>query len=730
MMLRKALAQYSRPSFSLTLVVAVFVVFDVPIATLSARDYGWPAVAGLVVTAAFLFWRFFQSQNDRTRLIWLGGLITLLLLVPEVVAIATQGPHPVVHDGILLTDAAADRLLHGLNPYGHDYIDSVQLRRAFVVESPVNWGLGHFVYPPGLVLLDLPLRLLHSPLVNMTWLWPLALLGICVAAASLGKSEFERIVCLVAVVLNPGFLLFFSAHYNDLIFLIPALGAVAAGRRQRPFLAGLLLGLSLCLKQSAVIFLPFVIYLAYRGQGSRGIARLTLAAGLAVLVVVVPFVLWNPNAFISDTAGFFFSSGTDSDPIRGYGLTGILLNLGVIPTQWSRFPSGPVEFAFLIPIGVLAVLDLNRAFTWSRFWLWAAAETMAIFFFGRLMAQNYFQLSVTLLTLGMLARLRVSAAQRASTPGARSGIRPLSRSALAGILVTICLGALVGQGAGLLRPNAAGYRIAMAPAGDGTIGLADAVKGFLTIGADGQVRSRVSLPHGISPFSLSIDGQYGIIGTGSGLWLTSTSGQTWSRVAGLPIQDVYGKYFAVSVHGRKFLAGSWGSGLWRSSDAGQTWDLADVPSGDLEFESILAGEGQDLVATELGVLRSIDDGRTWSRVHGLPDRMTALSMKGSSYWAGDWRGHVFRSDDGGLTWILTATLPAAIWSMASGSDLVGTTGGVFAAGAIATAPGLERREVPAVVRSGGVLFAARSRGEIYTSQDGGATWQPVFRPTY
>ena len=105
-------------------------------------------------------------------------------------------------------------------------------------------------------------------------------------------------------------------------------------------------------------------------------------------------------------------------------------------------------------------------------------------------------------------------------------------------------------------------------------------------------------------------------------------------------------------------------------------------------------------------------------------------MKGSSYWAGDWRGHVFRSDDGGLTWILTATLPAAIWSMASGSDLVGTTGGVFAAGAIATAPGLERREVPAVVRSGGVLFAARSRGEIYTSQDGGATWQPVFRPTY
>lgn len=680
--------------------------------------------------AAILFWRFTRSQTDRTRLVWLGGLITLLLLLPEVLAIASQGPNPVVHDGILLTDAAADRLLHGLNPYGHDYIDSVQLRRAFVLESPVNWGLGHFVYPPGLVLIDLPLRLLHSPLVNLTWLWPAALLGICVAAGSLGRSDFQRAVCVVAVVLNPGFLLFFSAHYNDLIFLIPALGAVAAGRRQRPVLAGLLLGLALCLKQSAVIFLPFVIYLAYRSQGRRGITKLMVAGGMVVLIVVTPFVVWNPNAFVADTASFFFSSGTDSDPIRGYGLTGILLNLGVIPTQWSRFPSGPVELAFLVPIGVLAVLDLNRSFTWSRFWLWGAAETMTIFFFGRLMAQNYFQLSVTLLALGMLARLRVSPAQRASTSRARSAIRPLSRSALGGLLVIVCLVALVSQGAEWLKPNAAGYRIAMAPVGDGTIGLADSIKGFLTVGADGRVRSRVDLPDGISPFSLSLDGDYGIIGTGSGLWQTKNSGRTWSRVARLPIRDVYGKYFAVSVHGTKFLAGSWGSGLWRSRDAGQTWDLAGVPSGDLEFESILSDERQDLVATELGVLRSTDGGSTWSRVYGLPDQMTALSMKGSSYWAGDWRGNVFKSEDGGMTWIHTTTLPAGIWSMASGSDLVGTAGGVFAGGAIATAPGLDRREVPAVVHSGGVLFAARSRGEIYTSRDDGASWQPVFRPTY
>jgi photosystem II stability/assembly factor-like uncharacterized protein len=728
--LHRAATEYLRPSLSLTTVVGVFVVFDARFAAPAAGEHGWPFAAAVVMLSALLFWGFARSDSDRTRLVWLGGLIGVLFLLPEVLAIASQGPNPAVHDGILLTDSAADRLLHGLSPYGHDYIDSAQMRRVFISESPVNWGLGHFVYPPGLVLLDLPLRALHSPVVNMTWLWPPALICLCLAASSLGRTDFERIVCVVAVVLNPGFLFFFSAHYNDLLFLIPALGAVAAARRQRVVLGGVLLGLALCLKQSAFIFVPFLVYLAYRRQGRRDAGKLILAAGATVLLVVAPFVAWNPSAFVSDTAGFFFSSGTDSDPIRGYGLTGILLNLGVIPTQWSRFPSGAVELAVLVPVVALAVRSLNRSFSWSRFWLWLAAEAMAVFFFGRLMAQNYFQLFTTLVALGLLTMLRPPRAQRASNSTALGSKRLLGRSQLAGLLATVGLVGLVSQGAGWLKPNGAGYRIAMAPIGDGGIGLADSAQGFLTLARDGRVRSKVSLPDGIYPLSLSLDGDNGMIGTGSGLWITTSRGRAWSRVAKLPVGDVYGQYSAVSVLGRKFIAGSWASGLWRSLDAGQTWHAAEVPRGDLEFESILAGEAQDLVATELGVLRSTDDGQSWSRVQGLPDRMTALSRKGSIYWAGSWRGNVFKSDDGGRTWIQAVKLPAGVWSMASGSDLVGTTIGLYRTGTEVSTVGLSQREVVAVASSGGVDYAARSRGDIFASTDGGRTWAPVFTPTY
>src|ERR1700737_69562 len=93
--LRKALVQYSRPSFSLNAVVAMFVIFDLPFAVSFARDRSWPVAVGVVVLlAAILTRRFTRSQNDRTRLVWLGGLIALLLLLPEFVNISSQGPNP------------------------------------------------------------------------------------------------------------------------------------------------------------------------------------------------------------------------------------------------------------------------------------------------------------------------------------------------------------------------------------------------------------------------------------------------------------------------------------------------------------------------------------------------------------------------------------------------------------------------------------------------------------
>jgi hypothetical protein len=722
---RQALSEYLHPKFGLTAVVVLFVVVDTGLAI----DQRPPWVAAAIIAAAgFCTLRYAGAESHRGRLLWLAGLIGVLILLPELGKIAAQGPNAIVHDGIMFTDAAADRLVHGLDPYGHDYVDSAQVRRAYVFEAPVNWGLGHYVYPPGMILLDVPLRLLRSPLVNMTWLWPPALVGLCLAAYHLGRNDFERTASVVAVVLNPGFLIFFSQHYNELIMLIPALAAIGYARRGRAVTAGILLGLALCLKQSAVIFFPLTLFLIYRVGGWSALARQGMATALTAAAVLVPFVVWAPGAFIQDAAGFFFGSGTYSDPIRGYGLTGILYHLGVIPNQWSPFPSGVIELTFLLPITAAALLHLYRSFRWSAFWLWMAAEALAVFFFGRLMAPNYFQLVVTFISLGLLVRLPHDAKARRGAL-----IRPLSRRAgtravLGGVLAVALMVGLVTQVAEWLQPNPSGYRVALAPGTEGGVYLADSVHGFVALDPVGRVRARTSLLKSVYPLSLSFDGRYGLMGTGSGLWLTDDQGTQWRRISRFPIEAVYGKYFAVSVRGQDFLAGAWGAGLWYSRDAGQSWRQASVPTGDLEFEAILSADGEDLAATELGILRSTDGGATWSRATGVPNRMTALSRKGSSYWAGDWRGGVFLSHDGGSSWSRQYALPGGVWSMGSGTDVVGTSGGLYARGALSTAPGLDRREIVAVVSSQGNLYAARAKGELYVSGDGGV-WRAIFTPT-
>src|SRR5205823_14318255 len=98
----------------------------------------------------------------------LAALVALLFLLPQALLIILRGADAPVQDSVLLTDAAAGRLLHGLDPYGHDYVDDAALRRFWAPEIPVNPLLAHYPYPPGLILLAAPL---HAAALGAAWLW-------------------------------------------------------------------------------------------------------------------------------------------------------------------------------------------------------------------------------------------------------------------------------------------------------------------------------------------------------------------------------------------------------------------------------------------------------------------------------------------------------------------------------------------------------------------------------
>jgi hypothetical protein len=281
-------------------------------------------------------------------------------------------------------------------------------------------------------------------------------------------------------------------------------------------------------------------------------------------------------------------------------------------------------------------------------------------------------------------------------------------------------------------PSGAGYWTAMTAAPNGGLYLADeAHRELRLLNASGGWQRLGSVPPGIFR-ALAADGPNLLLATEGKLYVSSDTGTHW-RAA------LAGRFTAVSVQGTDELAGAWSDALYVSHDSGGTWTKATVPAGDTQFEAVIPG----LAATLLGMLQSTDGDRTWTRVPGFPDRMTALD--GGSREAGDWRGHVWAQETfvsglpsrlapgGGpgiepivvpsASWFSLQTVPGGVWSVARG--VVATTQGVFVGGRPVAGP-LKDREVTRVVLSDRTYWAAAARGPLYSSLDS-TTWRLAYQ---
>lgn len=702
-------------------------VATVPITALEARyrvpDSPW-LVAWLVVVSVAGLLMYVGCRSHRLKVAALALLVGGLLVAPGVYSISRQGPDPILHDGIHVTDAAADRLLQGLNPYGHDYVDSAALRRVPLFEAPVNWSLGHYPYTPGSILLDLPLRAFPSLHANMTWLWPVSLLVLCLAAYFVGRTPGEQRAMVIAVGLSPFLADIYFGQHNDVLMLALVLAAVALARRQRLGWAGLMVGLALTMKQTAVLVLPLAALLAYRYGSRRGLLRMVAAAAIAFAVITLPFLLWDPAAFVRDTATFFFGSGTENDPVRGWGFSGLLLAVGGVPSRWSHVASGWLEAVAVLPILAVSIWWLRRRWSWPLFWGSLAAQFLAVFFFGRLLLTNYLDLVLVFATIGLL--LALPAARNDVTPPAdRRPWIPGARFLMAATVLTV---AVWGTAVSTLMtdPPRAGIRVAMS-ATSNSLYLARASDGaILSLQADGHPTLKATLA-GVEPVAMAMTGQVGLVGTErDGLWVTDDGANHWRRVTNLP-QEGRTPFFTVAASGTMLMAGQWGEALFVSQDSGASWERAAVPNGDTEFEALLPGATAELAATELGLLRSTDGGRTWSRVAGVPDRLTALSRTYDEVLAGDWRGNTYRSVDDGRSWAPAGAVPGGVWHYSAADNMVATTHGLIAAG-VPVAGYLGQAEIVQLQAAGDAVYAVPKGGPLYRSVDGGRTWIETLDP--
>ncbi len=347
------------------------------------RVWSWPPVwsatwLGLTLLAAGL------------GVVWLDGRELVAPLVaaslyagPIITAIArlhfVPSPVALIGDGALQTQQAGDLLLRGTDPYGADYA-ALGLGRTPWAEPFPNPALHHTVFWPGQFLLPLPLQALSQTLLH--W-WD------------------QRVFLLLAGV----------AIWILLRQLLPgtAGGAAAvASQRQRFLLMGLVLGLAVATKQHALLAAPFIVWWALARGASLSVVARSATSGMAALVaLLLPFVLWNPHAFIQDTVVFVTGGGADAYPINGFGLSALLLSAGVIHGSRDSFPFAPIESVVGIALWVFGYVWIRAHRQLPDVLIFSGLTAVSVLFVSRYFHDTHLLLGLELMGAGFIGRLRV-----------------------------------------------------------------------------------------------------------------------------------------------------------------------------------------------------------------------------------------------------------------------------------------------------------------------------------
>ena len=229
-----------------------------------------------------------------------------------------------------------------------------------------------------------------------------------------------------------------------------------------------------------------------------------------------------------------------------------------------------------------------------------------------------------------------------------------------------------------------------------------------------------------------------LVGTESdGVLRSEDAGQTWkSGNPGLLDLTVLGLACSPSFATDQTLLAATASGIFRSRNAGRAWRAVETLPGEPVVQSVAATESALLAGTEGdGLLRSIDNGQTWSSVPALAGRsVTALAVSASTRIAAATDTGVAVSDDAGATWRWVESLSEPFLCVAFTAD--GTLlGGLPRRGVVRSSDGISWESastqlcanlvVALALRPGGLLCLAGLEDGLVVSSDAGASWQPV-----
>ena len=366
----------------------------------------FPGVAGPAFLAAAGIVAFSYPFRDRRqgasftpsgRWLHLGLIVAVFVVVPTVASIVlreTGKPYTYVHDGALMIEEAARKLLAGHNPYATDYLDT-PLYYWPMVNNP---ALYHLTYFPFLFLVTVPFVWAFDHLGifwDQRYLYLPAFVATLATLPLLVKRTDHRIALVALVGLNPQLFPFVIEGRNDFFVLLFLCAGVALLQRERRAWASLAIAAAAAAKLHALFLLPFLaIYLIATRKptsvrdGLRALA-LTLPALAFLGLTFVPFLVNDWNAFYDDVVRYNAGGAAWTYPISGMGFSALLLWLGAIEYRQADFPFAAIEIAVATPIALYTLARLWRTPTIATMLTGYGLTLLAFLFFGRYFQGNY-----------------------------------------------------------------------------------------------------------------------------------------------------------------------------------------------------------------------------------------------------------------------------------------------------------------------------------------------------
>jgi hypothetical protein len=296
------------------------------------------------------------------------------------------------NDSTYQVELAGDLVLHGHDPYGHDYRGS-GLERFYTRDGTISQrvlrrevSLDHYAYFPGTVITAALWRLLPEPLDDLRLLILLCTLGALGAALAFRAPLGWRLAIGALLVCNP--IVVRSAWFgqNDAPSLLLLLAAFALLTRRRFGWAVAALAGAVLLKQFALVAIPFLaLMLVHAGATRAELKRAALVFAGVLAVAILPFFVAGPGAFWDDTVKY----GAGTYRIVGYGLSAILVRIGIVADRNGAYPFALIALLTWLPLTAYLLWIQRRA---GQLWLGAAGFALSILwllFIGRTF-NNYY----------------------------------------------------------------------------------------------------------------------------------------------------------------------------------------------------------------------------------------------------------------------------------------------------------------------------------------------------